>query len=325
MWRRQPEIYLDPGLDGIFSLWLHRLKPEPDLVRATIARMRAIPSTMEAARRNLRAELAPRIYLERGIGQARAGARYLSEVVAAEVADETLRGELSDWGGIAAGALEVFADHLTEMLPRATGEYAIGVERYSRLLREKELLADDAPALRGRGQAQYDLLAAELREFAQRIDGTDDWAAVLASFNLDHPPTPEAMLEAYADSTAEARQFLRDRALVSFPDGEECLVEPSPLFQRPVIAVASYNSPPPFSSAMRGHFFVPFPPDGAPEAEIQQRLERTAMRRSRRRPSTRRTPATTGTWSWPKPTRVRSAAPSARPTSPRAGASTPSR
>src|SRR5207244_2905922 len=54
---------------------------------------------------------------------------------------------------------------------------------------------------------------------------------------------------------------------------EECAVEPSPLFQRPVTAVASYNSPPPFSSSMRGHFFVPFPPDGASEQEVQQRLE----------------------------------------------------
>jgi len=70
-----------------------------------------------------------------------------------------------------------------------------------------------------------------------------------------------------------ARQFLREHNLVTFPPGEECVVEPSPPYQRPVLAVASYNSPPPFSTAMRGHFFVPFPPDGASETEIQQRLE----------------------------------------------------
>ena len=44
-------------------------------------------------------------------------------------------------------------------------------------------------------------------------------------------------------------------------------------FQRPVLAVASYASPPAFSASRRGHFFVPFPPDGASPAEIQQRLE----------------------------------------------------
>jgi uncharacterized protein (DUF885 family) len=81
------------------------------------------------------------------------------------------------------------------------------------------------------------------------------------------------MLQTYADWTQKARQFLKDRDLVTLPPGEECSVEPSPLFQRPVSAVASYNSPPPFSPSMRGHFFVPFPPDGASEQEVQQRLE----------------------------------------------------
>jgi uncharacterized protein (DUF885 family) len=81
------------------------------------------------------------------------------------------------------------------------------------------------------------------------------------------------MRAAYAEWTERARRFLRERGLVTFPPGEECLVVPSPPFQRPVLAVASYQSPPPFSASLRGHFFVPFPPDGAPAAEVQQRLE----------------------------------------------------
>jgi uncharacterized protein (DUF885 family) len=60
---------------------------------------------------------------------------------------------------------------------------------------------------------------------------------------------------------------------VTLPPGEECVVDPSPLFQRPVLAVASYQGPPPFSDLMRGHFFVPFPPDGAADDEVQRRLE----------------------------------------------------
>ena len=273
MWRRQPEMYLNPGLSGVFSLFLHRVKPEPDLVRAAIARLRAIPSTLESGRRNIRPELAPRVYVDRALRQARAGARYLGEVLPNEVDDQLLRGELADWGGIASGAMEVYADYLEELLPKASGAWAIGQERYTRLLREKELLQYDASSLRDRGRAEYDRLAEELRRCAQTIDQTDDWTGVLQRLNLDHPTTPEAMRETYADWTERARQFLRDHELVTLPPGEECLVEPSPLFQRPVTAVASYNSPPPFSALMRGHFFVPFPPDGASAEEIQQRLE----------------------------------------------------
>jgi uncharacterized protein (DUF885 family) len=132
-------------------------------------------------------------------------------------------------------------------------------------------------ALRERGRREYERLSSELRELAQVIDHTDDWPRVLLDLNRDHPATPEAMLATYADWTERARQFLQDRQLVTLPSGEECRVEPSPLFQRPVIAVASYNNPPPFSPSMRGYFFVPFPPDGAPPNEVQQRLENNSF------------------------------------------------
>ena len=274
MWRRQPETYLNPGLGGVFTLFLHRLKPDAELVRSAVQRLRAIPRLLDDGRRNLKPELTPPMYVERAVRQARAGARYVGEVLPNEVADPKLRGDLADSGGIASSAMEAYAEFLSQtLLPKASGEYAIGERRYSQLLREKELLQYDAPALRELGRREYDRLADSLRDYAHRIDNTDDWPRVLERFNQDHPPTPDAMLQTYSDWTEHARQFLKDNALVTLPPGEECAVEPSPLFQRPVTAVASYNSPPPFSSSMRGHFFVPFPPDGASEQEVQQRLE----------------------------------------------------
>jgi uncharacterized protein (DUF885 family) len=97
--------------------------------------------------------------------------------------------------------------------------------------------------------------------------------AVLAAANRIHAPTEETMRQRYEVWTERARTFLRDTGLVTLPPGEACLVVPSPVFQRPVIGVASYSSPPAFSDSLLGHFFVPFAPDGTPAAEIQQRLE----------------------------------------------------
>jgi uncharacterized protein (DUF885 family) len=77
----------------------------------------------------------------------------------------------------------------------------------------------------------------------------------------------------YAEWTEKARAFLRDTGLVTLPKGEECVVEPSPPFQRPILAVASYNRPPAFKDTLKGHFFVPYPPDGTTPEEIQKRLE----------------------------------------------------
>jgi uncharacterized protein (DUF885 family) len=80
------------------------------------------------------------------------------------------------------------------------------------------------------------------------------------------------MLETYTEWTARARAFLVETALVTLPPGETCDVVPSPVFQRPILGVASYVAPPAFSDRWKGHFFVPFAPDGASEDEIQARL-----------------------------------------------------
>src|ERR671936_719967 len=47
MWRRQPELYVTPGLGGVFTLFLNRLHPEPELARSAIARLRAVPRVLD--------------------------------------------------------------------------------------------------------------------------------------------------------------------------------------------------------------------------------------------------------------------------------------
>ncbi len=272
IWRRQPDTYLNPGMSGIFSLFLHRLRPIGELVEAAVARMALIPGNLDDGKRNLRPEMVPAIFLDRAANQARAGARYVREILPSQVEDEPLRARLADAGEAAASAYEGYVAFLEEMRPTATGDYVFGEERYSALLREKELLGFDARELRERGRVAYDELAAELTRCARELRDTDDWASVLDELNEDHPRTPEAMRVGYEDWTERARQYLKEHRLVSFPEGEECAVVPSPPFQRPVLAVASYMQPPPFSDRMLGHFFVPFPPDGASEDEIQKRL-----------------------------------------------------
>ncbi len=272
VWRRQPDTYLNPGMTGIFTLFLHRLRPTDELVNAAVARMRLIPGNLEDGMRNLRSDMVPSIFLDRAANQARAGARYLREILPAQVDDAPMRTRLAEAGETAGSAYDAYVTFLEEMRPNATGEWALGEARYSALLQEKELLSFDARGLRDRGQAAYDELAQELKRCALELRGTDDWKQVLDELNEDHPRTPEAMRVGYEEWTERARKYLREHRLVSFPEGEECAVVPSPPFQRPVLAVASYMSPPPFSDKMLGHFFVPFPPDGAPEEEIQKRL-----------------------------------------------------
>ena len=273
MWRRQPATYLNPGLQGVFILFLHRMRPERELADAARARLEKVPACIEHGMTNLDPALTPPIYVERAIGQAKAAARYARELVPNEVHDRAAKDKLAAAGESAAKAFERFAAWLVELQKKASGKYAVGEAVYSALLREKELLPYDARQLRERGREQYDLLAAELRRLAKEIAGHEDWVALLHELNRIHAPDPEGMRRDYEAATEKARDFLRRTGLVTLPPGEKCLVEPSPHFQRPVLAVASYNRPPAFSDSLTGHFFVPFPPDGTQKEEIDKRLE----------------------------------------------------
>lgn len=272
-WRRQPNTYLNPSLTGVFTLFLHRLRPEPELAEAARARLLGVTRHVADGKANLDFSLVPPIYAERAVGQARAAARYARELVPAEVRDPALRQKVAEAGATAAGAYEDFAAFLESNRARASGDYAIGEELYTALLREKELLPFGTRELRDRGREQYELLANEANKIASEIDGGGDWVAVCERLNRVHAPTPDAMRAEYEEWTERARTFLADTGLVSLPEGERCTVEPSPHYQRPIQAVASYNQPPAFSNSLHGHFFVPYPPDGTPPEEVQKRLE----------------------------------------------------
>ena len=273
MWKRQPNYYLNPGLNGVFSLFLHRLRPERELAAAAATRLEGVPTNIRDGVANLDFARTPRVYAERAIGQAKAAARYARDLVPAEVKDAFSKQRLTEAGAKAAKAFDEFAAYLESNKERAKGDWAVGEELYSGLLREKELLPFGAVELRERGREQYALLATEANRIAAEIDGSGDWAKTCDRLNKIHAPTPDAMRDEYADWTERARSFLRDTQLVTLPPGEKCTVEPSPPFQRPVLAVASYQRPPAFRDTLHGHFFVPYPPDGTPPEEVQRRLE----------------------------------------------------
>jgi len=273
MWKRQPNYYLNPGLNGVFSLFLHRLRPERELADAAAKRLDGVPTNIADGIANLDFARTPRVYVERAMGQAKAAARYARELVPAEVKDSSSKQRLTEAGAKAAKAFDEFAAYLETNQASASGDWAIGPELYGALLREKELLPFGAAELRERGREQYDLLATEANRIATEIDGSGDWAKSCARLNKIHAPTPDAMRDEYAEWTERARSFLRETQLVTLPPGETCTVEPSPPFQRPVLAVASYQRPPAFRDTLHGHFFVPYPPEGTPEDEVQKRLE----------------------------------------------------
>ena len=275
--RRDPDSYVSAGLDGVFTLFLHKLRPQEELLASAAARLRAVPDVLAAGRANLDADLAAPLLLRRAAGQAAAGAAYCRDDVPRLAPDGPARRELEAAGAAAATAYAEFADHLGALAGRATGGWAVGEQVYDALLREQEGLDYGTRELRERGREAYAAAESALRELAGRYRGTDDWRAVLVELDRDAPETPELMRAGYQDWTRRAREFAYERGLVSEPEPDHCEVLPAEEFQRAVLAVAFYYPPPALAertpgSRRAGHFFVPYPPSGADAGTVRDRL-----------------------------------------------------
>jgi len=276
-WRRDPSFYTGPVFNGLYTLFLHRLRPEAELVADTVSRLAEVPSVVAACRANLDPDLAAPLLVRRALGQARTARRFLTSALPAEITDPDLRAEVAEAAEPAAEAFDELVTFLADFAERARGDWRMGEERYSALLREREMLGYGAAELHERGKAAYAELDEQMRAVAQRVPGgSADWRAVMESLQDDHPPTLEAMRAEYAAETERARRFLREHGLVSFAEGEECRVVPSPEFQRPVLSVAFYIAPPPLTDSRTGHFFVPYTPEEFTPEQVRQRLRTNA-------------------------------------------------
>ncbi|WP_049556202.1 DUF885 domain-containing protein [Nonomuraea sp. SBT364] len=269
-WRRDPAAYLGPVFTAFFTPFQQRLKPEPELVAAAISRLAEVPGVLAACRANLDPVLAAPLLVERGLKQARTGRAFLTETVPGMVSDPALAARLADAAAPAADAFDELVTFLDGF--SCGGTWRMGEHLYSTLLRERELLGYGAAELHEKGRAAWDSLDARMREVSVRVNGSQDWRAAMETLMDDHPATLAEMRTEYEAETLRARDFVRDRDLVTFPDGEECLVLPSAVYSRPVLSVAHYLAPPPLTSSRTGVFFVPYTPDGFTPEQVRQRL-----------------------------------------------------
>ncbi|SDK22384.1 DUF885 domain-containing protein [Nonomuraea jiangxiensis] len=273
-WRRDPAVYLSAIFTSMYTPFQHRLKPEPELVTAAISRLAEVPGVLAACQANLDPDLAAPLLVKRGLSQARTGRNLLTGTIPGMVEDAELRTRLAAAAEPAARAFDELVTFLEGF--ECGGTWRMGERLYSTLLREREMLGYGAAELHEKGRAAWAELDARMRRVAVGVNGDEDWRAAMEFLMDDHPPTLADMRAECEAETRRAREFVRERDLVSFPDGEECQVLPSAEHNRPVLSVAHYLAPPPLSSSRTGVFFVPYTPDYFTPEQVRQRLRTNA-------------------------------------------------
>jgi uncharacterized protein (DUF885 family) len=110
----------------------------------------------------------------------------------------------------------------------------------------------------------------ELERTGQIIDPKKTWRELIGELEEIHPTAPQ-LEETYRREMMAARDFVREKRLVTIPVGEELEVRPTQLFERPTLPYAAYMSPAPFEKKQKGFFYVtPIDETQTPEAQAAQ-------------------------------------------------------
>jgi Bacterial protein of unknown function (DUF885) len=157
---------------------------------------------------------------------------------------------------LAVEAAQTFAGRLElEWLPRATNDYALGPERYQKLLWVRERVSAPFADLLAAGRADLVRNQARLRSIAAAAHPPTDAKGLLDRAAKSHPSAEELIPRAreFVDRT---KLFVREKELATIPEPAVCRVVETPEYYR-AQTTASMNPPGAFDTAgAEGIYFV---------------------------------------------------------------------
>jgi len=256
-WERDPQFYLDV-LD-VSNYVLRNYAPPERRVQALVAHLRGVPAVLEAMRENLSLPSGP--VIEVGVRLAKGMLSFLKDDLSQAPAGlaPALRAEFEAASREAVGAMEQAAAWLAnDLIPRATADYALGPDRFVRMLWLGE--AVDLSLERLREVAEVDLARnkAAYVEAAARIGLGKDPHGVIAAGMRNHPSPANLVAEARR-MVDDLRRYVVERQVVSVPYDENCIVAETPSFLRS--AFAMMYGPGPFEQVAKEAYYYVTPPD----------------------------------------------------------------
>ena len=232
--------------------------PLEDRVRSITAILNQAPQIMSAARANL-AESLPRPQVETAIEEAEGTADFLAkDLVAAlkDVKNETLMAEFNSANQRAIEEVRAYATYLKEQkLPKATAPYALGREKYQKLLEYGEMVTQSPEQLLEIGMRELQRKQQVFAEAARQIDPARTPIEVFRAIQKDHP-TEQGLIPDTAKNLDMIRQFVIDRRIIALPSLVRARVAETPQFMR-ATSFASMDTPGPFETkATEAYYYV---------------------------------------------------------------------
>jgi uncharacterized protein (DUF885 family) len=265
--RRNPAYYL-----GVVDPEIYLSKPYAPIeqrMKAYILYAQAVPRAAQQIRANLRTPM-PVAWIEYGVNAFGGFASFYRNdvaVVFAQVKDPKLQAELTAANEEAARAMQGLADWLAAERPRATQDFALGPQMFSRMLAATEQVTVPLDRLKEIGESDLGRNLVALRQVCSTYAPGHTLRECADKANA---VTPEGgpVVQARRQLT-ELREFIAKHGIVTIPGPEQALVEPAPPYNAQnfayIVTAGPYEAP----SVPSVYYIAPPDPRWTPQEQAQ--------------------------------------------------------
>lgn len=247
-----------PGDFGtsIMLIFNRDFAPLPDRLHSISSRFAASPKFLEAAKERLSRPIKLWTGME---AETCAQMQGLLKMVTDVAKSTLLSADYEALADASAKAAEALTDHgkwLREtILPKAKDEIGIGARNFDKLikLRGLGLTADEVYSL---GKKYLSSAKKQLKALAEHIKSGASVEQVTELIQAKHPKDFEEALAMTVKAMNEAKYFVAERDLATFPPSEELKVIETPGYLRHVMPIAAYMPSAPFDHVQQGIYMV---------------------------------------------------------------------
>ncbi len=271
-YQRDPEMYLPTS--AVNALIKREFAPAEARMRSVTAREVAALKNLDAARSNLKPSLTPKVFVDIALQQMPATIGFFNHDVPlafANVADGADKQAFAKANAALAAALQDYAQWLkNDLMPRATGDYAIGADAYRRMLNDADMVDIPLDQLERVGIEELARLREEFQKTAALIDPKRSPAQVMDSLSRVHPDASQ-VLPTVAAGLASIRAYVIAHHIATIPSDVMPMVRETPPYAR-ATTFASMDSPGPFEKTPEAFYYVTLPDPSWPDAKKEQLL-----------------------------------------------------
>jgi uncharacterized protein (DUF885 family) len=241
-----PRTYGNYISDSVYSLLVQSTLPKEKNVENAISRIRQIPRIVATAKQTIGNP--PRPILETAILQNRGAIGFYEQGIFELVGQSPQLAALREAAAAAAEELKSYQQFLEkELLPRATGEWRLGREKFSRKLElvldagwDADRVLQEAETEFSRVQRDMYVIARQLwsRYYPDRPLPPDDAAGrrstialVTQAVGKEHGK-PEMLIVDARNTVSRIQDFIREKDILRLPENDRCQVIEMPEFRR---------------------------------------------------------------------------------------------